>query len=71
MNWSQLRPLLNKTKYGFYYYNDANPKTGNRRIKICSYQNQNEIFNYIKTIAPELDVKLYKSDSVVIHYKNI
>lgn len=71
MNWSQLRPLLrDKFKHEFYFYNDANINTGNRRIKIRS-RNLTEILNYIKTIAPELDAKFYEFDSITIHYKNI
>lgn len=72
MNWIQLRPIL-RGKFGmyFYFYNDVVPSTGNRRIKICSSQNRDKIFNFIREIAPDLDVNLYGSSSVTIHYKNI
>ena len=71
MNWIQLRPILrDRFGNGFYFYNDGY-RSGNRRVKICSYKNRSEIFNFIKKITPELDVKFYKLDSLTIHYKNI
>jgi hypothetical protein len=75
MNWKTLRPVLrNKFGENFEFYNDLY-KSGTRRIKIRVI-NAVEVFNYIKSLDPTLDVKLYKTVSygykctrVTIHYR--
>jgi len=75
MNWKTLRPIL-REKFGqeFTFYNDLY-KSGTRRIKI-RVTNAVEIFNYIKSLDPKLDVNLYETTSwgykhtrVTIHYR--
>ena len=79
MNWTELRPLL-RTKFGqdFTFYNDTY-RSGTRRIKICTYNDPLpcDMLSYIKSVAPELDVKIYNEDNiyggsrtrVTIHYR--
>jgi hypothetical protein len=68
MNWIELRPLL-REKFGnmFYFYNDGY-KSGNRRVKIsCSYCRQ-EMYDFIKSLDVNLDINLYKTNYITIHY---
>jgi hypothetical protein len=80
MNWKELRPVL-RQKFGsdFTFYNDVY-RNGTRRIKICTLK-ASDMCSFIKTLSPELDVKLYQSEDckkwlgtdfgtdVTIHYK--
>ena len=75
MNWKTLRPAL-REKFGkdFAFYNDLY-KSGTRRIKI-RVNNAVEVLNYIKSLDPKLDAKLYYTTSygykctrVTIHYR--
>jgi hypothetical protein len=67
MNWIELRPKLQE-QFGrtFSFYNDKY-KSGIRRIKI-SYAYPQNIIDYVKTIAPELDTKHYGTYTLTIHY---
>jgi hypothetical protein len=77
MNWKTLRPLL-RQEFGqnFGFYNDLY-KSGNRRIKIrTDIKDVDKIFNYIKSICPELNVNIYEEtvflhnfNSITIHYR--
>ena len=72
MTWDKLRIEL-RQRFGshFGFYNDKY-RSGIRRIKIETHQPQ-EFYLYIKEIAPELDINLYKPypgsrNRVTIHY---
>jgi len=74
MNWKKLRPILRQKFDNFHFYNDLY-RSGTRRIKICT-RDQDKIFNFIKSIAPELDAKLFETEvygnrvtRVTIHYR--
>jgi hypothetical protein len=67
MTWTKLRPML-REQFGnsFSFFNDKY-KSGKRRIKIGVGDTQ-DVIGYIKSIAPELDVKQYKMYTITIHY---
>jgi hypothetical protein len=67
MTWIELRPKLQE-QFGrtFSFYNDKY-KSGKRRIKI-SYGYPQNMIDYIKEIAPELDTKHYRTYTLTIHY---
>jgi len=67
MNWTELRiELRQRFVDNFSFYNDKY-KSGKRRIKIGYGYPQNMV-DYIKTIAPELDAKHYETYTLTIHY---
>jgi hypothetical protein len=70
MNWIELRPIL-RERFGphrFYFYNDIY-KTGNRRVKISCYSIRREMYNFIKSLDVNINVKFYKDYYITIHYE--
>jgi hypothetical protein len=73
MNWIELRPLL-REQFGnvFHFYNDIY-KSGNRRVKISCYSMNNtrrqEMYNFIKSLNVNINVKFYKNYYITIHYE--
>ena len=67
MNWFELRPLL-REKFGsdFGFYNDVY-RSGIRRIKIVN-ADRKEMINFIKEVAPNLNVNYYGNFYITIHY---
>jgi hypothetical protein len=70
MNWIELRPILRERfgPHSFYFYNDIY-KTGNRRVKISCYSIRREMYNFIKSLNVNINVKFYKNYYITIHYE--